>query len=79
MTDTTDPETDWRLSDPIPSPSFKWFWRTLNISRMFCSFYIGSGGNTYGDVVIWIGPLYISWNYRPFPLEWYTEQIEDTP
>ncbi len=37
----------------------------LNISRMpGWHLYFGLDNDCYGDVVIWIGPLYVSWNWR---------------
>ncbi len=37
--------------------------KILAVMRMRPGFYIGPGGD-YGDVVIWIGPFYVSWNWR---------------
>ncbi len=34
----------------------------LTVMWMRPSFFIGPGGD-YGDVVIWIGPFYVSWNW----------------
>jgi hypothetical protein len=38
---------------------------SLNISWMpFSGLFIGRDCDCYGDVVIWIGRLYISWNWK---------------
>ena len=64
-----------------PRPTLAAWWRSLTIANMRWHFYIGSGGNTYGDVVIWIGALYVAWNWgRPYPLDWYRDvALTETP
>ena len=40
-------------------------WPTFTVSRMRWSFFVGADCGHFGDVVVWIGPLYISWDWRP--------------
>lgn len=56
--------------------AFQHFWKSLNVSWMPAgNFYVGGGGDTYGDVVIWLWRLYISWNWgRPYPRAWYRKK-----
>jgi len=37
--------------------------KDLTIARMRWSLFFGLDCDCYGDVVIWIGPLYVSWNW----------------
>lgn len=46
-------------------------WTTFNVAWMpFSRWHFGTTPNAYGDVVIWLGRLYVSWNWRGWERRW---------